>query len=103
MDQFLIDNASRYQALVSEFKPTAKATQGKMNTAPNPDMVVCTRIRPMLADESSSGYVPGVFCRSGGDGSVDVHELRKTIKGQPALNVTIEIFYSLGLICELVS
>lgn len=87
MDQFLIDNASRYQSLVSAFKPAAKAGQGKGNTTTNPDMVVSTRIRPILADESSSGLVPGVFTRNAEDGVVDVHELRKTVKGQPALNV----------------
>lgn len=87
MDQFLVDNVSQYKSLVGAFKPTAKAGQEKGNTTANPDVVVSTRIRPILAEESNSGLVSGVFPRSGEDGIVDIHELRKTIKGQPALNV----------------
>ncbi|SPO05392.1 related to kinesin-related protein KLPA [Cephalotrichum gorgonifer] len=86
MDQFLLENTSRFLALVDAFKPTA--TGGKQDAIGNPDITIATRLRPMLPDETSSGIVPGVFPRANSKCIVDLHELRKTIRGTPALNST---------------
>ncbi|KAK0654159.1 P-loop containing nucleoside triphosphate hydrolase protein, partial [Cercophora samala] len=88
MEQFLIDNADRYKELVQAFKP--KPTPAKAETAAggstNPDFLVSTRIRPLLPDERSQGFPEGVLSRPGDANIVDLHELKKSVRGLPSLN-----------------
>ncbi|KAL4937000.1 P-loop containing nucleoside triphosphate hydrolase protein [Aspergillus oleicola] len=85
MDQDLLDNVQRYQALVGRFKPPVeKEPVGQLSM--NPNLVVATRIRPLLEQKTESGQIPGVFPRPGQDGVVDIHEMRKVVQGLPTLN-----------------
>ncbi|OKL58682.1 hypothetical protein UA08_06026 [Talaromyces atroroseus] len=84
MEQFLLDSVPRYQSLVRAFKPPQ--SNKPTDTTNSSNITVATRIRPMLDDEISSGQVAGVFARKGGSGSVDIHELRKKVRGPPILN-----------------
>ncbi|KAL4794089.1 P-loop containing nucleoside triphosphate hydrolase protein [Aspergillus venezuelensis] len=85
MDQYLLDNVQRYQTLVGRFKPLV-ANEPPRQPSPNPNLLVATRIRPLLESETKSGQVPGIFPRPGQDGVIDVHELRKAVHGLPTLN-----------------
>lgn len=91
MDQFIVGDAATYQTLVNAFKPPVlKAPQQESTTTP--EILVTTRIRPILEDEAATGLVAGTFVRAVGKdagpiGVVDIHELRKTVKGTAALNV----------------
>lgn len=88
MEEFLVQNAKRYQALVKAFKPgasTQTSTEAKSST--NPDIVVSTRIRPLLEEEKSAGLSESVFPREAQPGVVDVHELRRPVRGLPTLKV----------------
>src|SRR4051812_35830093 len=85
MEQFLLDNAARYTKLVGAFKP--KAANSKLEpAAPNPDMVVSARIRPLLEDEAAQGFPECLFPRPAAPHTVDVHELRQPVRGLPTLN-----------------
>lgn len=88
MDDFLLQNAARHQILVARFKPTLSAsTAGGVETSAN--IVVATRIRPMLEEERSSGQVVAAFPREGSDRVVDLHQLRRVVRGLPLLNVSV--------------
>lgn len=89
MEQFLLENVQRYQGLVKRFVPP----RTKNNAATEPqsatsDLLVATRIRPMLEDELSSGQVPAVFTRPMDEGTVDLHDLKRVVRGLPTLNVS---------------
>ncbi|KAK4452242.1 kinesin-like protein Klp59C [Podospora aff. communis PSN243] len=84
MEQFLIDNADHYNKLVAAYKPRPVKKASDDSGVGNPDIVVSTRIRPMLDEETAQGFPPGVFPR--GSNIVDLHELRKAIRGTPSLN-----------------
>src|SRR5690349_6919115 len=87
MEQFLLDSVPRYQSLLRAFKPPrSNKTAGTTNSSSN--ITVAARIRPMLDYEIASGQVAGVFARKGADGVVDIHELRKKVRGPPILNVS---------------
>ncbi|KAJ3531461.1 hypothetical protein NM208_g8867 [Fusarium decemcellulare] len=83
MDEFLLENAQRYQVLVSRFKPTEIKARPGTDGESNPEITIATRLRPMLEDEKEAGLVTGVFPRSISPGTVDLHELRKTPRGPP--------------------
>ncbi|KAK4204600.1 P-loop containing nucleoside triphosphate hydrolase protein [Triangularia verruculosa] len=84
MEQFLIDNADRYKQLVRAFKP--KKEQCTSGRTGNPDFLISARIRPLLPDEVSQGSPESVFSRGGDTSVVDLHELKKPIRGLPSLN-----------------
>ncbi|KAF5660397.1 diatom spindle kinesin 1 [Fusarium heterosporum] len=84
MDQFFLDNAHRYQELVNRFKPAPIKTKSN-GDEPNPDITIATRIRPMMDDEREQGQLSGVFPRKNLPGVVDLHELRKRVRGPPLL------------------
>jgi hypothetical protein len=42
----------------------------------------------LLDEEAASGQVPAVFARVGESGTVDLHELRRVVRGPPPLNVS---------------
>lgn len=88
MDQYLLDNVARYQTLLSRFKPpTKKASENKPPTGEN--IIVNTRIRPLLEAEISSGQVIATFPRGDRSGVVDLHELKRVVRGLPTMNVSI--------------
>ncbi|KAK0650198.1 Diatom spindle kinesin-1 [Lasiodiplodia hormozganensis] len=84
MDQFLLDNTPLYLKLVERFKPAASRTDAAEDKAK--PIIIGARIRPMIEEESSNGGVAGVYPREGEPGVLDLHELRKTVKGSAALN-----------------
>ncbi|KAH6891527.1 P-loop containing nucleoside triphosphate hydrolase protein [Thelonectria olida] len=86
MDQYLLDNAQAYAKLVQAFVPKPAKTKPAADTAENPDIVIATRLRPMLEEETVAGLVTGVFPRSAATGVVDLHEMRKTVRWGPGLN-----------------
>jgi kinesin family protein 2/24 len=85
-EQFLIDNAERYKRLVAAFKPSASDAKSSNSTAASPEIVVCTRIRPMLEDEIDQGFPSGVYPR-GSSSTVDLHEMKRPVRGLPTLTV----------------
>ncbi|KAK1831159.1 hypothetical protein QBC39DRAFT_382526 [Podospora conica] len=89
MEQFLIDNAAHYLKLVSAFKPRPASKTATTTTIPNPDMVVSARIRPLLPDEVAAGFPQCIFPRDNAPTTtVDIHELRKAIRGLPTLTTS---------------
>ncbi|KAF4336817.1 diatom spindle kinesin 1 [Fusarium beomiforme] len=84
MDQFLLDHAQRYQELVNRFK-TAPVKAKPTNEESNPDITIATRLRPMLEDEKKGGQLIGVFPRNNAPGVIDLHELRRPVRGPPPL------------------
>ncbi|KAM7192136.1 hypothetical protein V8F20_008971 [Naviculisporaceae sp. PSN 640] len=90
MEQFLLENADRYRKLVSAFRPPAasKKTQSlrDVDTTASPDITVSARIRPMLNDELSQGFPEGVIPRKGTSATVDLHEIRRPVRGPPGIN-----------------
>ncbi|KAK4675091.1 hypothetical protein QC764_501450 [Podospora pseudoanserina] len=89
MEQFLIDDADRYEELVQAFNPKPVAPVRAGST--NPDFLVSTRIRPLLRDEISQGFPESVCSRPGGAYIVDLHELKKSVRGLPCLNATPQL------------
>ncbi|KAJ5374420.1 hypothetical protein N7517_006426 [Penicillium concentricum] len=85
MEQYLLANVSRYQSLVQRFQPQRPTTTENKDVADCSNIVVAIRIRPILDHEILSGQVPAIFPRSE-SGVVDLHELKRVIRGQPTLN-----------------
>lgn len=85
METFLLQNAARHQQLIKQFKPKTAKDE---DTASSSSIEVATRIRPILADEAAWGQVPAAFPRPGESGVVDLHELRRVVRGPPPLNVS---------------
>ncbi|KAH7152229.1 P-loop containing nucleoside triphosphate hydrolase protein [Dactylonectria estremocensis] len=84
MEQFIAENSDRYQSLVTAFKPP-KSSRPASASAPTPGMVVTTRLRPLLDDETAAKLPPALFPRSDQPGVLDVHELRQSALGPPQL------------------
>jgi hypothetical protein len=88
MDQYLLDNVARYQTLLQRFKPPPKKTTSSKKPPTNSSIIVNTRIRPLLQEEVSLGQVVATFPRGDGSGFVDLHELRRVVRGLPTMNVS---------------
>lgn len=88
LEELVFENADRYQTMVSKFKPEPdrKAT---VETAPNLDMIIGARIRPLSEEEQSLGLYKGVFPRAEKPGTVDIHELKQAVRAKyPMLKVS---------------
>ncbi|KAF3354149.1 rRNA-processing protein FCF1-like protein [Verticillium dahliae VDG1] len=86
-DEFILEHAQRYLRLVAAYKPPpAPASKETGETKEDAGIVIVTRLRPMLGHELSSGMVPGLFPREHTKGQVDLHELRRPVRGLPGLN-----------------
>ncbi|KAK3305967.1 P-loop containing nucleoside triphosphate hydrolase protein [Chaetomium strumarium] len=87
MEQFMLDNAELYKRLVAAFKPSASDTKSKdgSSVVASSEIVVSARVRPMLEDEVTQGFPPSVYLR-GSSNTVDVHELRRPVRGLPTIN-----------------
>ncbi|KAH8667607.1 diatom spindle kinesin 1 [Tricladium varicosporioides] len=86
MDLFLPENKKFYQRQISQFKPSLglkKSEPVVKDQAGDSDTLIGIRIRPLLAPEESEGHILGVYTRGQG-GFVDVHELRRKVRGPPA-------------------
>ncbi|KAK4186275.1 hypothetical protein QBC35DRAFT_501606 [Podospora australis] len=83
-EQFLIANAERYKKLVGIFKPTPPAKKTS-DAPPSADMIVSTRIRPILEEELSQGFPECVYPRTDSN-TIDLHELKRPVRGLPTLN-----------------
>lgn len=98
MEKFIAEHADRYQSLVKAFKPP-KSRRSASEAAPAPGMVVTTRLRPLLDDESSAKLPPALFPRTEQPGILDVHELRQSALGPPLLksaNFQVDHIYDAG-------
>ncbi|KAF4450841.1 hypothetical protein F53441_6064 [Fusarium austroafricanum] len=84
MDQFFLDHSQRYQELVKRFKPSPIKSKTNSEES-NPDITIATRIRPMLDDEKEGGQLIGAFPRNNAPGVIDLHELRRPVRGPPPL------------------
>ncbi|KAJ5887512.1 hypothetical protein N7495_007553 [Penicillium taxi] len=65
MEEFLLSHAVRHQALVRKFVPHKQGADKKESST---NIVVATRIRPMLENEISSGQVIATFPRRTANG-----------------------------------
>lgn len=93
MDEYILLHLNRYNGLVDRFNDvtTREALINKAkgmsvdekNT--NPDVAVVARLRPLLEAELKSGFPQGVFCRPDAAGIIDAHELKRPVRGPPAL------------------
>jgi kinesin family protein 2/24 len=90
MEQFMLDNAERYKRLVAAFTPTSSTKKGGESTTASSEIVVSARLRPMLDDETTQGFPQGVYLR-GHSNTVDLHELRRPVRGPPTINVSIQL------------
>jgi hypothetical protein len=84
MDEYLLSQAERYNKLLAAVKPTPKTT-GKPNI--DTDITINVRIRPILEDDEARHITPAVVQRARVDGLVDLHELRRPVRGLSTLNV----------------
>lgn len=88
MEQFLANNARRFETLVKAFVPPSADDESTSAAASiNSDVLVCTRIRPLLEEESSYGFRAAIFPRRVGKGWVDLHDLYNAPRGGPVLKV----------------
>lgn len=87
MERFLLEHATRHQMLVQKFKPSPQKAKCQYD-APSSNITVATRIRPILDEEVSSGQVVAIFPRVDEKGIVDLHELRRVVRGFPPLKVS---------------
>lgn len=89
MEDFQLENADWYQVLVKRFKPEPEPERpgAATETQPNPDMIVSTRVRPLLAEEKEIGWPKAVFPRKDQPGLLDVIELKRAVRGKPSLRV----------------
>ncbi|KAL8288418.1 hypothetical protein RB597_000503 [Gaeumannomyces tritici] len=90
MEEFLIANQDRFEALVKGFKAKDEglATKKSNGRTTATDIVVVARVRPVLDEEKDGGALTAVLPRPGTPGTIDCHEIRKTIRGQPALDTS---------------
>jgi kinesin family protein 2/24 len=88
MEQYLLDNVSRYQSLVERFRPQHPVAAANIHLLNSSSIIIATRTRPILASETSSGQVRAVFPRNNEIGAMDIHELRRVVRGLPTLNVS---------------
>lgn len=89
MEQYLLDNVARYQTLIQRFKiPSQKATGGNDSKLCS-EMIMAMRIRPLLEEEVSSSQVVAIYPRDDQSGVVDLHELKRVVRGLPTLNVSL--------------
>lgn len=91
MDLLLPETKRFYQRQVAQFKPSPlpkkKDEPVAKDQSGDSDTLIGVRIRPLLAPEETDGHIPGVRVR-GKDGYVDVHELRRKVRGLPAFTVS---------------
>ncbi|KAJ5706786.1 hypothetical protein N7488_006587 [Penicillium malachiteum] len=96
MEQYLLDIVVRYQTLIQRFKPSARKATGN-DTDKDASITVTTPIRPLLDDEISSGQVVATFPRGDGSGVIDLHELKRVVRGLPTMNVSPKFLLSRSL------
>lgn len=88
MEQYALENIPRYHTLVKRFEPPKPTRRGSANEgSSSPDMVVTTRLRPLLEEELSVGWPMSLFPRGEEKGVLDVHELRRPARGPALLRV----------------
>lgn len=88
MEQYALENIPRYHTLVKKFEPPKPIRRGSSNEGnASPDMVVTTRLRPLLEEEVSVGWPMSLFPRAAEKGVLDVHELRRPARGPALLRV----------------
>ena len=80
------DDTQLYLKLVEAFKPLKSKAVEAIEDKEKP-IIIAARIRPILEEESSQNIVASAFPRKD-TALVDVHELRKTARGNAALNVS---------------
>ena len=90
MDSFFLDNKDYFHREVSRFETRPLKINDASPVAPaDSDILIGARIRPLLPKEVEAGNIAGVFVGKG-HARANVHELKRTVKGFPALNVSRE-------------
>ncbi|OBT51210.1 hypothetical protein VE04_07814 [Pseudogymnoascus sp. 24MN13] len=84
MEAFFEENRDSYIKQVTAFKPAPGQAAGAGSESGG-DTSTGARSRPLLPKEIEDQEVTGVYARSE-EGFADVHELRRKVNGQPALN-----------------
>ena len=88
MDLFFLDNKDYFHREVSRFETRPKKIDYASPVAlADSDILIGARIRPLLPKEVEAGHIAGVFVGKG-HAIANVHELKLTVKGFPALNVS---------------
>lgn len=81
-----INDTQLYLKLVEGFKPLESKVYQTAEDQEKP-IVIAARLRPILKEEVSEGAVNSTFPRKD-RATLDVHELRKTVRGKAVLNVS---------------
>ncbi|VUC28483.1 unnamed protein product [Clonostachys rosea] len=84
MDQYILDNVDRFHKLVQRWKPQPASKQrssAQGSTESNPNMIVAARLRVLLKDELELGLPQAVFPRPSAPGVLDIHELKRPVRG----------------------
>ncbi|EMR64081.1 putative diatom spindle kinesin 1 protein [Eutypa lata UCREL1] len=84
MDESPASDTQLYLKLVESFNPPEPKTNQTAGGEEKP-IVIAARIRPTLKEEVSEGAVTSTFPRKD-QGVLDVHELRKNVRGKAVLN-----------------
>ena len=87
MEQYITDNVARYHRLVAQYRPP-RVRRAENEGTTSPDMVVATRLRPLLDEETEVGLPTAVFPRAEQAGVLDIHELRQPVRGPALLRVS---------------
>lgn len=82
IEQFYLKHVAKYNSLVNAFEPIPKPHASAAE--PAPDVVVATRIKPLLEDE---GFPSAIFARAMQPNAVDIHDLYNHPSGFPRLKV----------------
>jgi kinesin family protein 2/24 len=90
MENFYMDNLDRFKTLLAKYVPEPEKKDSKLQTRPNPDMVVCSRVRPLSEEELEAGIPDCVLPRPKKTNMVDAHDLRQPPRGKPLLKVRRE-------------
>ncbi|KAK7219976.1 hypothetical protein V2G26_007979 [Clonostachys chloroleuca] len=84
MDQYILENVDRFHKLVQRWKPQPASKQrssAQGSTEANPNMIVAARLRVLLKDELDLGLPQAVFPRPSVPGVLDIHELKRPVRG----------------------
>jgi kinesin family protein 2/24 len=87
MDQFLLNNADRYNRLIGAVKVPSARGSSAASEAVQKDTIINIRIRPVLEDDEAPHILSAVLPRKGSPDFVDIHELRRPVRGPPLLKV----------------
>lgn len=91
MDQFYLENVSKYETLLKGLKPPP-APEPATAVRRNSKMIVSARIRPMLEEDIASRFPCAIYSRPAQktmyNNVLDLHDLYNHPSGRPQLRVS---------------